>query len=287
MKRLKFTAHNSALADYCRHIAGKIAWRIRRNRPLLVSAQRLRKNERQSLSARIADLGPWFHNMNLAKGVWTNQTWTGAGPDYPAWRWRVLQPLLPEIRAKRCLDVGCSSGFFSLKLKELGAQQVLGIDGGEQTKAIAQAKFAASSLNLDVRFENASVYDLGTSSEVFDVVLFLGVFYHLRHPLLALDSIRKVCRGNLLMQTITTPHEITSYETCPTYPVRAGLRDPDLNSATFPSLRFVEDGLDGDQSCWFVPSPNAVLAMLNSSGFAPETFIFPTEHEMIVRATIR
>src|SRR2546427_6598806 len=100
-------------------IARKISWKIRGRRPLLVSAKPFTGKERRQVLAKIKDLEPWFHNMNLGN-VWTNPTFEGAGPDYPAWRWRVVQPMLPDVRGMNCLDIGCSSGFFSLKLKELG-----------------------------------------------------------------------------------------------------------------------------------------------------------------------
>jgi tRNA (mo5U34)-methyltransferase len=163
---------------------------------------------------------------------------------------------------------------------------VLGVDLGEQIRAIEQARFAAATTGLDVEFQAMSVYDVGQLDRRFDVVLFLGVFYHLRHPLLALDSIRKVCRGTLLMQTITTPHAISGSESCPP-PTNAdsGLRSPNLNQPSFPLLRFIEGGFDGDKSCWFVPSVEAVVALLRSSGFKPENMILPTEHEIILRAS--
>jgi tRNA (mo5U34)-methyltransferase len=224
--------------------------------------------------------------MNVAKEIWTHPENEGAGPDYPAWRWNVLQSLFPEVREKSCLDVGCSSGFFSLKMKELGAREVLGIDQGEQIRAIEQARFAAATTGLEVDFRPMSAYDIHTLGRQFDLVLFLGVFYHLRHPLLALESIRKVCNGTLLMQTITTPHNPGTYEPCPQPAnVDTSLRSSALNQPEFPSLRFVEGGLDGDTSCWFIPSVEAVLAMLRSSGFRPERMIRPTAHEVIVRAS--
>jgi tRNA (mo5U34)-methyltransferase len=226
--------------------------------------------------------------MNIAADVWTNPEWKGAGPDYAAWRWELVAPLLPDVQNKKCLDVGCSSGFFSLKLKELGARVVLGVDQGEQRRAIEQARFAAETLRLDVSFQELSVYDVGTLDQDFDVVLFLGVFYHLRHPLLALEQLRRVCSGQLLLQTITTPHSVGPYQDCPGEQiVDTDMRSPLLNEPDFPLLRFVQGALDGDPSCWFVPSPNAVLAMLRSCGFEPERMIFPTPNEMIVSARAR
>src|SRR6185295_2344170 len=138
------------------------------------------------------------------------------------------------------------------------------------------ARFAASCAKLDVDFRPLSVYDVAGLGREFDVVLFLGVFYHLPHPLLALEAIRKVCKGTLLMQTVTTPNERGTYEVCPPTPADVGLRSPVLNEPGFPMMRFVEGKLDGDESCWFIPSAEAVLAMLRASGFKPEQMIRPT-----------
>jgi len=225
--------------------------------------------------------------MNLGDGLWTHPEADGAGPDYPAWRLKLIEPLMPEVVDKTCLDIGCSSGFFSLKLKELGARYVLGVDHGEQTRAMEQARFAAGCVGLSVDFRPMSVYDVKTLGQQFDLVLFMGVFYHLRHPLLALESIREICRGTLLIQTITTPHESGSYEICPApQSVDSGLRADELNEPNFPLLRFVEGGLDGDSSCWFVPNINAVLGLLRSSGFKPDRMIRPSPHEVIIRASV-
>jgi len=240
--------------------------------------------EKDAIKHKVQLLGPWFHNMNLAEGVWTNPI-HAPGPDYPAWRWDVVEPLLGPVAGKSCLDIGCSSGFFSLKLRQIGAARVLGIDRGEQTRAIEQARFAAECLRVEVEFRNATVEDIALTSERFDLVVFCGVFYHLRHPLQALESVRKVCSQKLIMQSITTKHPISTYEPCrPPSWVDSRLRADDLSGAEFPSLRFIEGKLDGDGSCWFVPSPEAVLAMLRTSGFQPETMIFPSEYEMIVSA---
>ena len=271
---------------HLRPLARRVLAGIRPRPPLLTSARRLGPVDRRRIAAKVRALGPWFHNMNLAKGVWTHPQPDGAGPDYPAWRWNLIKPLLPELTGLSCLDVGCSSGFFSLKMKELGAAKVLAVDHGEQVRAIEQARFAASSLGLEVEFQTLSVYDVAGLNRQFDLVLFLGVFYHLRHPMLALDALRKACTGTLLFQTITTPHQPGTYEACPPAgKVHVGLRSAELNQPDFPLLRFVEGGLDGDTSCWFVPSVEACLAMLRGARFKPERMVCPDAHEVIIRAS--
>jgi tRNA (mo5U34)-methyltransferase len=250
------------------------------------SARQISEEERQSILRQVEELGPWFHNYQIAGGIWTNPYGRGPGANYPGSRWEFVRPLLPDVKGKSCLDVGCSSGFFSLKLKELGASYVLGIDDGEQPKAIQQARFAAATLCLDVEFRKYSVYDLAQIGRQFDLVLFLGVFYHLRHPMVALDAIRAVCRQTLIIQTITTgKRRIDELDSSITQNI--SLRSPALHDERFPMLKFLEGPLDQDPSCWFVPNLQAVTAMLRAAGFTPEKTAFPDDPEVVMRCRTR
>lgn len=251
------------------------------------AARKLSAEEREAVVRRVEELKPWFHNYEVAKGVWTNTGGHSPGPDYPAWRWQFVQKLLPDVSGKSCLDIGCSSGFFSLKLKELGAAHVIGIDSGEQPQAIEQAKFAAGLLEYDAEFRPLSVYDVNQLRHSYDLVLFMGVFYHLRHPLLALEGIRAVCKETMIVQTITTVHERTPEELPTKTTQNVGLRSALLTDYRFPAVRFLEGTLDGDSTCWFIPNVQGILAMLRSCGFAPEQVIYPHEHEVLIRCLLR
>jgi len=248
------------------------------------SARAIEGEDAQRVRQRVADLAPWFHNYELAKNVWTNAEGASPGPDYPARRWAHIKPWFEGLNGKKCLDVGCSSGFFSLKATEMGAS-VLGVDSGEQIRAIEQARFAAETLGLQADFQTVSVYDLPQLGTTFDVVLFMGVLYHLRHPLLALEALRKVCRGTLILQTITTPSAGRLAEV-PGVSKDVQLNSPQMIDSRFPSAQFIEGGLAGDGSCWFVPNVEAVAAMLRSCGFRPVDFVFTNHPEVLVRSTI-
>jgi tRNA (mo5U34)-methyltransferase len=250
------------------------------------SAREFATSEKTIISETVKELSPWFHNYEIAAGVWTNPSGQFPGIEYPLQRWRLIQPLLPEVRGKSCLDVGCSSGFFSLKLKELGAAYVLGVDSGEQPKAIEQAQFAARTLALEVDFRVMSAYDLGTLGQKFDLILFMGLFYHLRHPLVALEALRAVCSGTLLFQSITTHHKNGLRDLNSPYSGDVDLLSPILNNDEFPSLRFVEGTLNGDVSCWFIPNMPAVAAILRSSGFELDQVTFTNDYDVIVRCKI-
>jgi tRNA (mo5U34)-methyltransferase len=246
------------------------------------SAREVAEAERAALIQRVQELGPWFHNYELASGVWTNPSGRFPGIEYPLERWRLIEPFLPEVRGKSCLDVGCSSGFFSVKLKEMGADYVLGVDFEQQPQAIEQAQFAARTLGLDVEFRNMSAYDLAVLQRKFDVVLFMGVFYHLRHPLVALEAIHTLCEGTMIFQTITTPHQGSFPELDPMITNNIDLHSSTMLENRFPALRFVEGALNGDTTCWFVPNVQAVAAMLRACGFKLGKFTFTNDHDIIV-----
>jgi tRNA (mo5U34)-methyltransferase len=243
----------------------------------------LSADEITALKTRIEEVGPWFHNFQIAPGVWTDATGYGPGSAYLEDRWSVVETLLPPIEGRSCLDVGCCSGFFSFQLKEAGAADVLGVDQGDQPKAIAQARVAETYLRKGVRFEATSIYDLAALDRQFDVVICLGVLYHLRHPLLAIEALRSVSREGLVLQTITTATGPDFEELPPDTLEGLRLRSELLADPRFPHVRFVESKLDNDGSCWSVPSPQAVFAMLRASGFRIGRYV-ARPHEIYVHA---
>ena len=153
-----------------------------------------------ALRSSIAALAPWFHNIDL-NGVAT-------APDhflgnYPADKFARFASIVPaDLTGKSVLDIGCNAGFYSVEMKRRGAERVVGIDSDD--RYLAQARLATDALGFTgVEFRNLSVYDVAALGETFDLVIFMGVLYHLRHPLLALDLIREhVARDAMLFQTL-------------------------------------------------------------------------------------
>ncbi|MBV8506661.1 MAG: DUF1698 domain-containing protein, partial [Alphaproteobacteria bacterium] len=110
--------------------------------------------------------------------------------DYPAVKWRRFSHSIPaDLTGKAVLDIGCNAGFYSVQMKLRGAARVFAID--IDPDYLRQARFAAQTIGVKIEFAEMSAYDVGSLGERFDIVLFLGVLYHLRHPLLALDLIRE------------------------------------------------------------------------------------------------
>src|SRR5947207_6192307 len=144
---------------------------------------------------KVNALGPWFHNLDLHGVATAPSHFLG---DYPRVKWRRFADVVPAcLKGKTVLAIGCTAGFYAMEMKRTGAARVLGLDSREQY--LAQARFAAEVNNLDVEFRNLSVYDVGTLGESFDLVIFMGVLYHLRHPLLALDLIYEHAARDLML----------------------------------------------------------------------------------------
>jgi len=210
--------------------------------------------------AEIAALGPWFHNLHLPDGRETAPEHPLG--DFPAFKWRQLAPAIPDdLTGWRALDLGCNAGFYSFELARRGAD-VLAVD--HDAHYLRQAEWAREKLGLEERVElrRATLYDLAGLDGAFDLVLFLGVVYHLRYPLLALDLVAERLRRLLVLQTLTSSDD-GALAPVPDLPLeqRARLRDPG-----WPSMAFVEHSLAGDPTNWWVPTAGCVEAMVRSAG---------------------
>jgi tRNA (mo5U34)-methyltransferase len=205
-------------------------------------------------------LGPWFHNI-LLNGVMTAPDhFLG---DYPAVKWQRFAGAIPEdLSGRSVLDVGCNGGFYSIEMKRRGAEHVLGIDFDEDY--LNQARFAASVLGLDIEFRQLSVYDVGSIGERFDLVIFMGVLYHLRHPLLALDLLHEHVVGDLLLfQSM----QRGSTDVDPVAPDYDFWDTAHFDSPGYPKMHFIEHRYAKDPTNWWVPNRACTEAMLRGAGF--------------------
>ena len=216
---------------------------------------------RDQVARRIAELGPWFHNMDLAGVQTAPDHFLG---DYPRVKFAGFNDTLPKaLNGASVLDIGCNAGFYAIEMKRRGAGQVVGIDS--DPRYLAQARFAAEASGFhDISFQQLDVYDVAKLGRRFDLVIFMGVFYHLRHPLLALDLIHEHVAGDLLLfQSLQRGSE----EIAPIAPDYDFTETAVFDQAGWPKLHFVEHEYCGDWSNWFLPNAAAAQAMLRSSGF--------------------
>lgn len=225
----------------------------------------------EQLRRRIAELGPWFHNLDIA-GV---QTAPGHFlGDYPREKWQRFAHALPhDLSGRSVLDIGCNAGFYALEMKRRGASRVLGIDS--EPLYLEQARFVANALGADIEFRELSVFDVAALGERFDLVLFMGVLYHLRHPLLALDLLHEHVVNDLLVfqSMLRGSPDIATIEQ--DYPFN---ETAVFNRSDYPRLHFVEHCYTGDVSNWWIPNRACAAAMLRSAGFEiiaqPEDEVF-------------
>jgi tRNA (mo5U34)-methyltransferase len=224
-----------------------------------------------NIAERVETLRPWFHNIDLCGVKTAPEHFLG---DFPNHKWQKLASVLPDdLQGASVLDIGCNAGFYSLALKQRNAGRVLGID--LEDRCLDQARFAADTLALDVEFRKMCLYDVDTLPGQFDYVLFMGVFYHLRYPLLALDKAVKKTSGTLIFQSMLRGSR-NEYQSQPDY----SFRDEQIfHDVDFPASFFIEKSYAGDYTNWFIPNRSGAMAMLRSAGLEivstsdPETFI--------------
>ncbi|MDB5370390.1 MAG: SAM-dependent methyltransferase [Roseomonas sp.] len=214
----------------------------------------------EEIRAAAAALGDWFHNIDLHGVRTAPDHFLG---DYPAQAWRHFAHAVPrDLTGLSVLDIGCNGGFFSMEMKRRGAARVLGIDSDE--RYLAQARFATRTLGLDIEYRRLSVYDVASLGERFDLVLFMGVLYHLRHPLLALDLIHEhAARDLMLFQTMQRgARDIVPVSVDYDFADEAHFAAPG-----YPKLHFIEHRYSGDPTNWWVPNRACAEAMLRNAGF--------------------
>src|SRR5262245_23796847 len=197
----------------------------------------------EDLAAEVAKI-KWFHTIDLGNGIIT------PGADTSPLRLEMLH--LPEdLGGKTVLDIGSWDGFFAFECERRGASRVLATDSycwnGQGWGSKEGFNLARRALDSRVEDMEIDVLDLSPDRVgVFDLVLCLGVLYHLRDPLLALERISRVTGDRLILDTHV-----------------------DLLMLNRPAIAFYEGReLNDDPTNWCGPNPAAVKAMLRTVGFS-------------------
>jgi len=238
----------------------------------------------EEIQQQVDKLGKWFHNIDLHGVKTAPEHFLG---DYPNVKFQSFADAIPtDLTGKTVLDIGCNAGFYSIEMKKRGASRVLGIDSDEVY--LNQARYAAQILGADVEFRNMSVYDVGSLGEKFDVVIFMGVLYHLRHPLLALDILYDtVAKDLLIFQSMQRGSEEAkplqhNYD----FWDKDIFKDPD-----FPQMYFIEDRYANDPTNWWIPNRAGMEGMLRSAGFDiiahPELEVYICRHGQTLDDQVR
>lgn len=201
-----------------------------------------RKDIDQYTAAYKAEMlsGSWWHSIDLGDGYVTRGVHTAEELRENFWRFQ----LPADLSGKRVLDIGCWDGFYSFEAERRGAE-VFAIDCWTPENFF-KAKQARHSR---VTFAELSVHEISRERMgSFDVVFFLGVLYHLKHPLLALEQICEVTREFAIIET----HVVDDFFNLPQ-----------------PVMEFYElDELGGQYDNWWGPNVECLLRMLRTAGFA-------------------
>lgn len=138
------------------------------------------------------DLVPWLHEFDFGNGLRARSV----SENLPAKqaRWNFIRIQLDKINFtdRSVLDIGCWDGYWSFYSERRGARKVLASDDATQNWAASAGLELAKELfksNVDIR-KNVSVYELDSLQVRYDLVLFMGVYYHLVDPFFALAQIR-------------------------------------------------------------------------------------------------
>lgn len=214
----------------------------------------------QTLQDRVRALRPWFHNLHLPDGTQTRPDHHFG--DFPRCKWEQIEGFIPrDLGGWNCLDIGCNAGFYTFELARRGGR-VLGIDVDDHY--LKQARWASEQYGFTdrVRFRKMQVYDLARHVDRYDLVLFMGVFYHLRYPLLGLDIVAGHTDRMMIFQTL-------EMEQSDIYEKVRGHDFNDrkvLNEPGWPKLAFIEHEFSGDPTNWWAPNRAATEALLRSAG---------------------
>lgn len=199
----------------------------------------------------------WYHAIEVAPGIVT----PGRYNPKPFLK---LMGFPEDLSGKTVLDIGAYDGFFTFEAEKRGAKRVVALDRHPATHL--GFALAHELVNSRAEYVIGSVYDLSPETHgVFDVVLFFGVLYHLRHPLLALDKIHSVCREYTLVEThVLDQSFIHQGEAVPLESIHTWLGES-------PIMQFYpKNELNNDWSNWWAPNIECLRLMLETSGFRAE-----------------
>lgn len=214
------------------------------------------------LEEGVKALEPWFHKIELPFGISTKTaSYAGEDDNHPIPTWAHISQALPDsLEGKSVLDVGCNGGFYSIEARRRGASRVLGVDARQWH--VRQARFATTALNLtNITFRRVSLYEMNPATVgTYDVVLALGLIYHLKHIFHGLETLFAITDDLLIVETAIVPPSMGLQVAENTYGYD--------QKPYYPLVVIGNEADHSEPSCnWFIPTVSAVYGMLHSVGF--------------------
>lgn len=152
---------------------------------------------KEEILKHVAKFPNWHSPIDLGQGINT-----GGKLKQRRFARRLRLMRIPEnLEGKRVLDIGSWDGFFTWEMEKRGAE-LLSIDVWDDHE-MAKYRWVHEVKSSKAQYKRVDAHDLDPASEgTFDLILCAGVLYHLRYPLATLERIRKVCRGQLILETV-------------------------------------------------------------------------------------
>jgi len=208
--------------------------------------------DKDTILRKIAEVPFWWHHIELGYGIVTpGHCWECS---YETQRLLLEKLDLPkDLSGKSVLDIGAWDGFFSFEAEKRGASKVLAIDklyrmekeGKSLDKGTKGFEIAKEILASKVEYKIMDVMDLSPESVgKFDIVLCLGVIYHLKDLIRALEKIASVTNEMVIIESLFMN-----------------------KGGNVPIAQFVETKLHGDPTVWWIPNRACLEAMVRSVGF--------------------
>jgi tRNA (mo5U34)-methyltransferase len=216
-----------------------------------------------------------FDISSFFTGIYTFQSWEifpGYRTNGPKDVASTLQHLrFPDrLEGQRILDIGPWNGFFSFECARRGATEVFSF-GPDDPDATGYNRVRDLLEVENCRYQRGSVYDVSLADQgMFDIVLFLGLIYHLRHPLLALDCIHEVAQGTLYVDSPII--DGTVYDRTVDSKTRRRMLRFGKEFHELPLSYFTKGEETGDAYNWFIPNRRAFRAFVESAGFEVNHF---------------
>lgn len=213
------------------------------------------------LLKELPSCGEWYHKIDFGTGISLSTTKQARNPEEMWKNW--IEPYLPsDLSGKSVLDLGCNSGYLSMKMKKKGASKVVSVDYND--KFIKQTKFVSKWFNVDLEIIHQEAHEFVLTTDYqFDYIIFVGLFYHLKYGVMVLDRLAEMTKEKLFFQSATVG---PLFDDIPKRDFMMENGDEMVSSSEVPKLIFIENKFRYSKDNWWIPNQPAMIALIRNAG---------------------